>query len=127
VTEIDLLFEKIMEHTYYLDDDLNEIELISANQRDWAGDTPLHVVTRIGWAWAIPILISHGAQVNIAGEHGLAPLHYAAFKNDLDSAAALLAHGADPNLRDQDGRSPIDWANTAGNEGMVSLLQQRNR
>jgi ankyrin repeat protein len=127
VTDIDLLFEKIMEHTYYLDDELNEIELTSANQRDWAGDTPLHVVSRIGWAWAIPILIRHGATVNIAGENGLAPLHYAAFKNDVDSATALIAHGADLNFCDQDGRSPIDWAKTASNGEMVSLLQQRKR
>jgi ankyrin repeat protein len=123
VNEINLIFAKLMEHTSYLDGDSNETELVDVNQRDWAGDTPLHIATRLGWVSAIPVLIEEGAQVNLAGERGLIALHYAAFKNDINSAAALLACGADPKIKDEDGRSPIDWAISAGNEAMIALLR----
>lgn len=125
MTEIGDVFAKVMEHTCFLDGDSNETELVTANQRDWTGDTPLHVATRQGWTWAIPILINSGAQVNLTGERGLTALHYAAFKNDLSSATTLLVNGADPNIRDDDGRTPVDWALAAGNETMVSLLKSK--
>jgi ankyrin repeat protein len=123
MNEIHLIFAKLMEHTSYLDDDSNETALVDVNQRDWAGDTPLHMVTRLGWNSAISILINEGAQVNLAGERGLTALHYAAYKNDMEGAAALLAKGADPHIKDEDGRSPIDWAISARNEAMISLLR----
>lgn len=41
-------------------------------------------------------LIKAGANVNIAGQHGVTALHTAAFAGNADGAKLLLKHGADP-------------------------------
>lgn len=70
MSDIDDIFVKIMEHTVYFDTELNEINLVDVNQLDWTGDSPLHIAARLGLAPAVPVLVKHGALVNVKGERG---------------------------------------------------------
>jgi ankyrin repeat protein len=123
VTDIEIVLKEIEAHTCYLDDQFNEVALVDVNQKDWTGDSPLHIATRLGLTAAIRILADHGANINAVGERGLTALHYAAFKNNVEAVVELLACGANPNIKDEDGARPRDWAISAGNEEVIKLLE----
>lgn len=123
VLELQDVFEKVMKHTYFLNESLDEIVLDSVNQRDWTGDSPLHVVTRLGCIEDAITLIRNGAEVNATGERNMTPLHYAAMKGNAELVGVLLLHGASPKAVDDDGKQPIDWALSAGHVKVVSKLK----
>lgn len=127
MTDFESILKHIEEHSCYLDDQLNDIALVDVNQKDWTGDAPLHIATRLGLTKAIRTLVDHGANVNAVGERGLTALHYAAFENNVEVVSELLACGADPNIKDEDGASPKDWAASAGNKQIITLLQSVNK
>ncbi|KAG9333655.1 hypothetical protein JZ751_010724 [Albula glossodonta] len=60
-------------------------------------ETALHLAVRYGALPAVPILASHGANVNTADRHGLMPLHMAVSTLNHAITVSLLQHGADPN------------------------------
>ncbi len=127
MNDIGFVLKQIEAHSCYLDDQLNEVALIDVNQKDWTGDTPLHIATRLGLTAAIRTLANRGANINAVGERGLTALHYAAFQNNVEAVIELNACGADPNIKDEDGAKPMDWAVSAGNEEIIKLLGSGNR
>lgn len=56
------------------------------------------------------ILISSGANVNIATNTGFTPLMRAAFRGDLGQIKLLLANGADATLKQGNVRTALDYA-----------------
>lgn len=52
-------------------------------------------------------LIKRGAPVNAIDRHGKTPLHYAAYRNDLEMVKLLIAAGADPAKHDNTGYAPM--------------------
>ncbi len=58
----------------------------------------------------IRALLSHGAAVNVADEHGETPLTVSALDGDTAIIPMLLAHGANPNTRTHDGTSALMYA-----------------
>ena len=72
--------------------------------RNEHGETLLHVSCRLGAAWAVPILLGHGANVYARTDKGSYPLHLAAavYRSRCGLAADSGAVGS--NL----GRSPGD-------------------
>lgn len=67
-------------------------------------------------------LINGGVNVNVRGQNGMTPLHYAAKKHNEDIANALIKAGADINIKDQDGRTPLHWAAIERNKGVANAL-----
>jgi hypothetical protein len=49
---------------------------------------------------AVRVLASSGANVDVVGPYGRAPLHWAALRNQVEIAKILLANKADPNIKD---------------------------
>lgn len=72
-------------------------------------------------------LINAGADLNIAGQNGMTPLHLAALSSDDSSVAALLAAGAKPDLRDEAGKTALDLARQHRHVKVVALLEQKSR
>jgi ankyrin repeat protein len=124
VHDLKAVFNKIMEHTDYFDGNANDMELTDVNQKNWAGDSPLQIIVRLGDIAAIHLLIEHGANVNDVGEMNATALHYAVMKNNIHVIDILLGYGADPYIKDINGRTPIDWAITSGNNEIVSALKK---
>jgi ankyrin repeat protein len=73
------------------------------------GMTPLLYAARDGRLAAARMLVSAGADVELADANGIGPLLMAALNNNLAVARFLLDHGADVNADDFWGRSPL-WA-----------------
>jgi len=78
------------------------------------------------------MLLRRGIDVNVAGQFGDTPLHFAAARRNLSEderarfAAMLLDHGAKPGARDGLLKStPLGWACRWGRQGMAELLIER--
>lgn len=58
-------------------------------------------------------------------EQGMAPLHWASDRNNIDIAAKLLDAGAQIDVKDAEGITPLQYAVTCGHEAMVRFLLSR--
>jgi ankyrin repeat protein len=64
-----------------------------------------------------------GANVNVKGEGGRRPLHWAALKGDVEMTRLLLKRGAQADAIDNQGYTASWWANTNGHSGIVEMLE----
>jgi len=67
-------------------------------------------------------LIKQGANPNLTSRDGVAPLHWAVFKNRLDLVKELLDAGADINAQNNRGDTPLHTACAANFLDMIRLL-----
>jgi ankyrin repeat protein len=75
----------------------------------------------------IAVLLSHGADVNLAAVyegHLYSPLHAAAQKGHVAVCQQFLEAGANIEFRGPNQFTPLHWAAQAGNVGVVALLMQ---
>lgn len=77
-----------------------------------------------GGAPIAELLVEHGADVNMVGEHGETALHQAAAWNNIEVAKALVEHGVDVNAEHQDGKTPLSMALRRDHSEMAELLRQ---
>jgi ankyrin repeat protein len=85
-------------------------------------DTRIAAVLKRQDATAARALIRQKADVNAADAEGMAPLHWAAHWNDLETVRALLAAGARPDAANRYGVTPLHEAATLGNAAMAGAL-----
>jgi ankyrin repeat protein len=86
------------------------IEIMSLDQRNTLGDTPLHTVCTWGEVPAIEMLIEAGADVNAQGDRGCTPVFNAIVAGSAPAIRALRRRGANFRLKSADGRSALDYA-----------------
>ena len=72
---------------------------------DTAGLSLLHYVCFYNYTEILPLLISHGANVNQLSSIGFSGLHLAASCGHIEIIEILLTHHADPDIRDANGYS----------------------
>ena len=89
------------------------------------GDCPIHVASTRGAIEELNVLMSHGAQINVAGEHGYTALHDAVEQGHVAAATWLITHGADRSLRNDDGLTPLMLAHVLGDNAMQALLREK--
>jgi ankyrin repeat protein len=104
-----LLFDKINDLPGFED-----TRLVSVNQKNIFGDTPLHVAVIWGDINAIRILIDFGADINCQGEHGYTPLHEAVEQGRVDVIEFLLNNGASDVIKSNNGLTPRELAEIIG-------------
>lgn len=68
------------------------------------------------------LLIERGANVNIADDNRVTPLHFAARNNDSAMAKLLIVHGASLEAKGPNGETPLHVACNTGHIDMVELL-----
>jgi hypothetical protein len=77
---------------------------IDVNQKNPGGITALHIAAiNSSKQWAIPLLLEHGAKINIQTCVGNTPLHASCSEN----IPVLIDHGADINIVNKDKLSPL--------------------
>jgi Ankyrin repeats (many copies) len=97
---------------------------VDMNSRDESGQ-PLLAVAAVRSPDVTRWLIDHGADVNVASEHGLTPLMGAASRGDADMVKLLLDAKADVNLRNKDNNfSALTYALRDGNPVIAELLRK---
>jgi RNA polymerase sigma factor (sigma-70 family) len=94
----------------------------------------LHFTVQQGLAEATTLLLSYGADPNVAAEHfhqeiicPLSPLHVTAWHGHLELARVLLDHGADLHARDAQYEStPFIWAKWHHRHEVAAFLKQHS-
>ena len=71
---------------------------------------------------ALDTLLSAGVDVNLAYEHRLTALMWAAGQGHVDAVKLLLARGARPDLRDDRGLTAREIASQAGHIAVAAIL-----
>jgi ankyrin repeat protein len=94
------------------------------SRRTLRGETPLLYAARPeGYPETVLALLEAGAEVNVADNFGLAPLHGAAMIGDVDVARVLIEKGqADVNLQTLSGYTPLHIAALSGKAEFVQFL-----
>jgi len=88
------------------------------------GSSALHVASEWGRFNAVGLLLSAGAEVDAADEHGRTALHVAMWRGRHSVALGLLSAGADPSLRDETGLTPMDYAAWHGDREAIEAMRE---
>ena len=92
------------------------------NEKDWLGDTPLHVAAQTDNIEMVGLLLDHKADINARADAGWTALHWAVYLCDKEMTALLLRHHADVNARISIGYAPLHWAACRNSKELVELL-----
>lgn len=84
--------------------------------------TPLIAAAAAGHTKLVPLLVSHGADLETADLNGRTPIFHAVMAGHMGPAAALLKAGADAGALDKEGCAPIIYATRMEFLEMVALL-----
>src|SRR5947209_6464390 len=87
-----------------------------------AGPRPLIDAAKNVDREALRGLLRQGVNVNATEPDGTTALHWASYRDDLESADLLLRAGADVNARNDLGATPLWAASQNGSEAMVRRL-----
>jgi len=92
---------------------------VDVNEKNYAGNTPLHLSASFGRTEIVELLIANDADVNAKNKFGNTPLHFTTTK---EIAELLIANGADVNAKSKFGVTPLHGAASWGHEEVVELL-----
>ncbi|ROU08404.1 ankyrin repeat domain-containing protein [Lysobacter enzymogenes] len=90
-----------------------------------AGDPPLAIAVRLGWARLLERLLAAGVDLNARDSHGMSALHLAAALGRENMLKRLVAHGAAPDLLAADGQTPLGVALASGRRDLADWLDWR--
>lgn len=77
-------------------------------------------------ALTVEILLQHGADINARDGNLDTPLHWAAFKNNLECVKLLLQNGADVDAQDFNLDTPLSWSSRKGHLLVIKILLEYN-
>jgi uncharacterized protein len=86
------------------------LKVVSIDQRNDFGDTPLHTVCSWGELEPIEALLAGGADINAIGEQGGTVLLRAVIGGNPSVIRFLLKNGADPTVKNDWGDTPLQYA-----------------
>ena len=86
------------------------------------GHTPLHYAAVYGQNKVVNVLLSSGADINVATQEGITPLIQTTNNGHYSVAQLLLQQGASCNLQDDDGNTALIVAAIKGHLELVELL-----
>jgi Ankyrin repeats (many copies) len=98
---------------------------LDVNAGDTYGRTALHESARSRYHHKLgpAVLIELGANVNLADEGGLTPLHSAADGKNLAAVTVLLSRGSEVNAAEESGLTPLEYGlRRVSNADLVDML-----
>lgn len=84
---------------------------------------PLHSALSAGHRLVVQLLLTQGADPNLAQAKGVRPVHQAAHEGNVEFLKLLISFGADVNARADDGTTTLGYASQSGNKEAVRFLQ----
>lgn len=95
------------------------------NEVDGYGRTAMHYAAERDIC-CVEMLLQHGADINAGDGNQDTPLHWAAYKNQVDSVKLLLQNGAQVDACDYNMDTPLIWAARKGNLEVIKILLDYN-
>ncbi|XP_062887802.1 inactive serine/threonine-protein kinase TEX14-like [Mobula hypostoma] len=100
---------------------------VAVDTRNSLGQTPLFIAALLDLVKVVDVLLMFGADPNYRCDDRSTPVHAAAFSCNQWILSKLLDAGGDLRLNDKDGRLPQVWAQSAGKERNVRILEFMQR
>ena len=97
---------------------------VNINQKNDAGDAPLHIAIRNKHKETAELLMQKGADVNLAGAEGATPLYIAVDTEQPEIINMLLLQRANLNTEIRPGENALTLARRKGNHDIETLLVQ---
>ncbi|QQR49182.1 ankyrin repeat domain-containing protein [bacterium] len=92
------------------------------NERNSAGETPLHVAAMFGNLHCLARILDFKADINAQDNIGKTPLHHAVSWKHKECISTLLARGACVNIQDRRGFTPLHCAAQVGALDILATL-----
>ncbi|CAN1167610.1 Probable protein S-acyltransferase 23 [Linum perenne] len=90
---------------------------------DASGYRAVHVAAQYGQtAFLNHIVVNYHADFDAPDDNGKSPLHWAAYKGNVDTIRLLLFREASQEKQDKEGCTPLHWAALAGHAEACSVL-----
>lgn len=105
------------ESPWFIDNPPFDVNQVGSN-----GDRPLHIACIHVSLEEVRALVEGGAIINVAGEMGYFPLHYAA-SHSAEITEYLLEKGADPRCQNYWGDTPLQLAESLRCEEAARVLR----
>lgn len=98
------------------------VDSFDLDEIDGSGRTPLIYAVHGGFLDCMELLLSGGANANIAGVEGKTALHWCAIQGKHKFIKVLLAYGASVAVKDTDGRTALHLATGVESSKCVKML-----
>ncbi|XP_053401694.1 uncharacterized protein LOC123549033 [Mercenaria mercenaria] len=96
---------------------------VNLNVKDKVGCTAVHLCCKSADLVALSLLLEHGARTDIFDNSGMAPIHYAAMKDYIETMAVLVSYGADVNIQSVNTKqTPLHMASLNKNTRSINFL-----
>ena len=92
------------------------------DNKEYQGRSPLALAAHSDGIKKVELLVTHGADMNIADKEGRTPLLYALFRGSVNSVSHLLDNDAHTDVVDNDHRNILHYAALYGSIQMLELL-----
>lgn len=92
------------------------------SERDWAGNTGLHLACLANSSTVVRRLLEDGFLADERNKFGQTPLNIACRRGFIDIARLLIEGGSDVGLADFLGMTPLHWASERNESQLVTLL-----
>ena len=105
---------------------------IKLTNQDSRGNTPIHYALEQTY-WKLVISKATAKELDICNKKGFAPLHIAAWNENVDAVKLILKKGANPRIKVSGGKTPLqyvqeqDFKRTPETETIISILREAEK
>lgn len=109
--ELLCILKKYETHPDFLGDTIEDV-----NQVGGMDDTVLHIL----------VFLQNGALINLKGDLGYTPLHYACMFGNIEMVKLLLENGSDKNIQNEFGENAVRIAINSSSENKEKIVKLLN-
>ncbi|QEY25317.1 ankyrin repeat domain-containing protein [Neisseria zalophi] len=111
---------------YEIHPDFLGVSIEDINQVGGMDDTVLHIAARNNYLNDALIFLQNGALIDIKGDLGYTPLHYACMFGNIEMVRLLLDNGANKNIQNEFGENAIKIAINSSSENKDMIVKLLN-
>ena len=116
--ELLCILKKYEAHPDFLGDTIKDI-----NQAGGMDDTVLHIAARNNSLNDALVFLQNGALIDLKGDLGYTPLHYACMFGNIEMVKLLLDNGSDKNIQNEFGENAVRIAINSSSENKEKIVK----
>ena len=119
--ELLCILKKYETHPDFFGDTIKDI-----NQVGGMDDTVLHIAARNNSLNDALVFLQNGALIDLKGDLGYTPLHYACMFGNIEMVKLLLDNGSDKNIQNEFGENAVRIAINSSSENKEKIVKLLN-